>query len=115
MIGETGGRHESDDCRTTRTRSVGIAAAKERKRQQEICRQTKKQRLKEECGRQAESELKTWKDKLLEAADKEDEQEKEKISGETKEYLLRFENQKEILVMKLVREITGCTDTGGLL
>ncbi len=92
-----------------------IAAAKERKRQQEICRQTKKQRLKEECGRQAETELKIWKDKLLEAADKEDEQEKEKISGETKEYLLRFENQKEILVMQLVREITGCTDTGELL
>ena len=89
-----------------------IAAAKERKRQQEICRKAKKQRLKEDCGRQAETELKTWKDKLLEAADKEDEQEKEKISGETKEYLLRFEDQKEMLFMQLVREITGCTDTG---
>ena len=82
---------------------------------QKILDMEKKQRLKEECGRQAESELKTWKDKLLEAADKEDEQEKVKISGETKEYLLRFENQKEILVMQLVREITGCTDTGELL
>lgn len=92
-----------------------IALAKERREQQENIFFEKKRRLAENCRRQAEAELKMWKDELLKRMTGEEEREKEKILAETKTRLLWFEENKETLAAQLVREITGLPDIGELL
>lgn len=91
-----------------------IALAKEERKQQESRLLEKKRRLKEDCRRQAEVELKAWKDELLKRMTKEEEQEKEKILEETRTRLLWFEEKKETLAAQLVREIAGLPDSGEL-
>ncbi len=92
-----------------------IALAKEQREQQESLFFEKKRRLAENCRRQAEAELKVWKDELLKRITEEEEREKEKILAETKTRLLWFEEKKETLAAQIVREITGMTDVGELL
>lgn len=89
-----------------------IAAAEERRKKQEIRFSEKKQRLKEDCRRQAENELKAWQDKLLKSVNKEETQEKETLVEETNRRISWFQEEKETLAAQIVHEITGWTDAG---